>query len=117
MEKLDDFTLNLLGNDEVLAVDQDPLGRQATCVLTNGDVRIYLKPLADGGHAVGFFNLDSKSVNLDFNQFDKIGLTGELHVRDLWREQDVANVDAVSDVLPMTLPAHGVMLYKVTAGK
>jgi alpha-galactosidase len=57
MTKLDNFALNLLSNDEVLAVDQDELGKQATCVLTNGDVRIYEKELADGGRAVGFFNL------------------------------------------------------------
>jgi hypothetical protein len=59
MTKFDDFTLNLLSNDEVLALDQDALGKEATCVVTNGDVRVYEKELEDGGRALGFFNLGS----------------------------------------------------------
>ncbi len=117
MEKFDDFTLNLLSNDEVLAVDQDALGQEATCVATNGTVRIYAKALADGGRAVGFFNLDSTPANLSFNQFAAAGLSGKLHVRDLWRQQDLAGVNTDGGSLPLTLPAHGVMLYKFTAAK
>jgi alpha-galactosidase len=112
MTKLDDFTLNLLSNDEVLAVDQDELGRQATCVLTNGDVRIYAKELADGGRAVGFFNLGATPVKIAFTNFAKLNLSGKQTVRDLWRQQDVAVVDVTKDSLPLTIPAHGVMLNK-----
>ncbi|RZM05718.1 MAG: alpha-galactosidase, partial [Pedobacter sp.] len=43
MEKLDAFTLNLLTNDEVIAVNQDPLGKQGVCVDTVGDMRVYKK--------------------------------------------------------------------------
>jgi len=114
MEKLDDFTLNLLCNDEVLALDQDALGQQATCVFTNGDMRVYVKPLEDGGHGVGFFNLGTKPVKLNFNQFAEIGFKGKLRVRDLWRQQNMPVVNTSKDTLSMTLPAHGVMLYKFT---
>jgi alpha-galactosidase len=117
MEKLDDFTLNLLSNDEVLAVDQDALGHEATCVATNGSVRIYAKPLEDGSHAVGFFNLDSQPVTLDFKDFTGIGLSGQLHVRDLWRQKDLADLDAQAGTLPLTVPAHGVILCKFSTGK
>jgi len=116
MTKFDDFTLNLLCNDEVLALDQDALGKSATCVLTNGDVRVFEKELEDGGRALGFFNLGSTPVNLDFNQLAQIGFTGEQHVRDLWRQNDLPDVDA-NGVLTMTIPVHGVMLYKLTAAK
>ena len=114
MTKFDDFTLNLLSNDEVLAIDQDALGKSATCVLTNGDVRIYIKELEDGGRALGFFNLGSAPVNLDFNQLASLGFTGKQHVRDLWRQKDLATVDAANGILPLTIPAHGVVLYKLT---
>ena len=77
MTKLDDFTLNLLTNDEVLALDQDALGKEATCVVTNGDVRVYEKELEDGGRALGFFNLGSAPVSLEFNQLAQLGFTGE----------------------------------------
>jgi alpha-galactosidase len=115
MTKFDDFTLNLLSNDEVLALDQDALGKEATCVLTNGDVRIYKKELADGGRALGFFNLGTAPVNLDFNQLAALGFSGKQHVRDLWRQTNLADVDAANGVLPLAIPAHGVLLYKLTA--
>jgi alpha-galactosidase len=135
MTKFDDFTLNLLCNDEVLALDQDALGKSATCVLTNGSVRVFEKQLEDGGHALGFFNLGASPVNLDFKQFSQIGfgkkwlrgkisesigahyISGKQHVRDLWRQSDLPDVDLANGVLPLTIPAHGVMLYKLTAAK
>jgi alpha-galactosidase len=117
MTKLDDFTLNLLSNDEVLALDQDALGREAAFVLTNGDVRVFEKELADGGRALGFFNLGPAPVNVQFNQLAQISLTGEQHVRDLWRQKNLPDVDAAKGILPLTIPAHGVALYKFTAAK
>ncbi|MGD0746122.1 MAG: NPCBM/NEW2 domain-containing protein [Verrucomicrobiota bacterium] len=117
MEKLDDFTLNLLSNDEVLALDQDALGKEATCVVTSGDLRVYEKELADGGHALGFFNLGSEPVDLKFNQLGQLGFTGRQHVRDLWRQQNLTDVDPVNGALPLAIPAHGVALYKLAAVK
>jgi alpha-galactosidase len=115
MTRLDDFTLNLLENDEVLALDQDALGKEATCVVTNGDVRIYQKQLEDGNRALGFFNLGSAPASLEFNQLAQLGFTGAQHVRDLWRQTNLPDVDAATGVLKMTIPVHGVVLYKLTA--
>jgi len=115
MTKLDDFTLNLLSNDEVLAVDQDALGKSATCVLNAGDVRVFEKELEDGGRAFGFFNLGTAPVKLDFNQLAPLGCQGKLHVRDLWRQSDLPDVEATNGILPLNIPAHGVRLYKLTA--
>ncbi|HEX5399308.1 MAG TPA: putative Ig domain-containing protein [Verrucomicrobiae bacterium] len=117
MTKLDDFTLNLLENDEVLALDQDALGKEATCVVTNGELRVYEKQLEDGGHALGFFNLGSTPLDLNFDQLAQLGFHGEQHVRDLWRQQNLPDVDAATGVLKMTIPVHGVVLYKLTAIK
>ena len=113
MEKFDDFTLNLLGNDEVLALDQDALGKQATCVLTTGNMKVYEKDLEDGGRAFGFFNLGEEPVKMDFTGFAQFGLTGQQHVRDLWRQQDLADVNVTNGVLPLAIPRHGVFLYKL----
>ena len=119
MTKLDDFTLNLLSNDEVLALDQDALGKEATCVVTNGEVRVYEKELEDGGRAIGFFNLGAAPAKLEFNEFAKLGLAGKQRVRDLWRQQDLPDVtDSMKDSFSVPIPAHGVQLYKFTsAGK
>jgi alpha-galactosidase len=115
MEKFDAFTLNLLSNDEVLALDQDALGKQATCVITNSDVRVYEKEMEDGSRALGFFNLGAGPVELRFAEFAKLGLIGKQHVRDLWRQENLADVDAATGSLSMTIPGHGVLLYKLSA--
>jgi alpha-galactosidase len=111
MEKLDDFTMNLLTNDEVIAINQDPLGKQATCVQTIGDVRIYVKALEDGSHAVGFTNFGQEKAELTYSDFKKLGLKGNLNVRDLWRQKDLASVNSENGKLPLSIPAHGVLLY------
>ena len=101
----------------MLAIDQDALGKQATCVVTNGDVRVYEKELEDGGRALGFFNLGPAPANLDFKSLAQFGLTGKQHVRDLWRQQNLPDVNAADGVLPLAIPAHGVVLYKLTKAK
>jgi alpha-galactosidase len=72
---------------------------------------------SDGGRALGFFNLGSEPANLEFNQLAQLGFAGAQHVRDLWRQQDLPDVGAASGVLKMTIPVHGVVLYKLTAVK
>jgi alpha-galactosidase len=117
MTKFDDFTLNLLSNDEVLALDQDALGKEATCVIKDGDVRVYEKKLEAGGRALGFFNLGPVPAKFEFNRLGSLGYKGRLHVRDLWRQSDLPDVDAANGILRLTIPAHGVVLCKLTAAK
>jgi alpha-galactosidase len=115
MTKLDDFTLNLLENDEVLALDQDALGNQATCAFKEGELHIYKKALEDGGHVLGFFNLGAEAMDLQFGEFGRFGFAGQLHVRDLWRQKDLAELNAATGSLELKIPPHGVALYKFTA--
>ncbi len=117
MEKLDDFTLNLLTNDEVIEINQDPLGKQATCLQTIGELRIFVKELEDGNRAVGFCNFGIDIVELQYKDFEKIGLNGKFKVRDLWRQQDVSTIDTNTGELLLKIPAHGVILYKFSSLK
>ena len=124
MTKLDAFTLNLLTNDEVIAVNQDELGKQATCVFrleeVDGkvaDLRVYAKDLADGSRAIAFFNLGAEPVKLPFKDFPKLGLSGRQTARDLWRQQDIISLDTSKGSMPLSLPGHGVLLTKFTAAK
>lgn len=112
MAQLDDFTLSLLTNDEVIAVNQDPLGKQATLVDEEDAVVIYAKPLEDGSMAVGFFNRGS-SVARGRLTWKSVGIRGEQTVRDLWRQQDVgkSGEEFVTDIAP-----HGVRLVKLYPG-
>lgn len=110
LEKLDDFTLSLLTNDEVLAVDQDSLGSSARCVVTNGNVRIYVKNLADGSRAVGLFNLDQENTRLTANWSD-LKISGAQAVRDLWRQKDLGWFDSGFTTI---INPHGVVLIRLT---
>lgn len=109
MAKLDDFTLNLLTNDEVLAVDQDELGEQALCVSTNGDLRVYAKNLTDGSKAVGLFNLSATGATVTANWSD-LKISGKQTVRDLWRQKDLGQF---TDKFEMNVAPHGAELFRI----
>jgi alpha-galactosidase len=113
MTKLDEFTLNLLTNDEVLDVSQDPLGRQAARIVKDGSLEIWAKDLADGSKAVGLFNLgeDESPITL---KWAGLGLSGKQRVRDLWRQQDLGKF---TGQFQTSVPRHGVVLVKVGSGK
>lgn len=106
---LDDFTLGLLTNDEVLEINQDSLGRQATCIARQGDIRVYAKPLEDGSWAVGLFNLGPKPAEASLNWSD-LKLKGKQRVRNLWAQQDAG---AFEDKYQAAVASHGVVLLRL----
>ena len=111
MSQLDDFTLGLLTNDEVLAVDQDALAKPAVKAWEKDKAQVWVKPLKGGAKAIGVFNLDDKPVKLAI-PFAGVGLQGTQKLRDCWRQQDLGG-HAGSYTVDM--PAHGVVLLKATA--
>jgi len=111
MERLDPFTLGLLSNDEVLALDQDSLGLPAVRVGTVGAIDVFMKTLEDGSKALGLFNRSRQSETSTYNKLGRIGLAGKHHVRDLWRQQDLEDTGGS---LKLTIPGHGVVLLKLT---
>jgi alpha-galactosidase len=117
MEQLDEFTYNLLTNDEVIEINQDPLGKEAICVQTMGDFRIYVKELEDGSRAVGFCNFGLDGFDISYKDFDKLGIAGKYKVRDLWRQKDLSNIESKKSQIALKVPAHGVLLYKFTSVK
>ena len=113
LEKLDDFTLGLLTNDEVLEVDQDALGKQAMQVGGAGDLKIYAKPLDDGSLAVGLFNTGGVAATVTANWSD-LKLKGQQRVRDLWRQKDLG---IFTDKFEASVAPHGVVLVKISTTK
>jgi len=108
MTKLDDFTLNLLSNDEVLEVSQDPLGRQAARVARNGTTEVWAKNMEDGSKAAGLFNLGEEDAPVTAS-WSELGLTGKQTVRDLWRQVDLGRF---TGQFQTTVPRHGVVLVR-----
>jgi hypothetical protein len=111
MSRLDDFTLGLLTNDEVLAIDQDALARPASRSWDKDGIQVWIKPLSDGSKAVGIFNLNDKPQKLTL-PLSGIGLPPTIKVRDCWRQQELG---ILHNSLPLTVPGHGVVLLKVRA--
>ena len=109
MTKLDEFTLNLLTNDEVLEVNQDPLGRAAGRVAKHGSVEIWAKEMEDGSKVVGLFNLGEESAQASV-KWAELGWKGKHRVRDLWRQQDLGKL---GEEFSVQVPRHGVVLIKV----
>ncbi len=113
MTQLDDFTLSLLTNDEVLEVNRDPLGRQAGRVAKDGDLEIWAKDMEDGSKAVGLFNRGRESARVTANWSD-LGLTGKQKVRDLWRQKDLGKF---SNKFEADVSKHGVVLVRIWPAK
>jgi len=109
LTKLDDFTLNLLTNDEVLEVNQDELGKQAGRIAQEGETQVWAKPMADGSWAVGLFNLGPAPLAVTAD-LSLLGITGKAAVRDLWRQQDLP---PATGKVTLTIPRHGCALLRV----
>ena len=113
LETLDPFTLSLLTNDEVLDLDQDPLGLQARDIDVAGGEAL-VKKLADGSVAVGLFNTGETPATVSVT-WAEAGLAGKQRVRDLWRQKDLGAFEggfSAKDV-----PRHGVVLVKLTTAQ
>lgn len=127
MANIDDFTLNLLTNREVIAVDQDPLVAPAVKIMTENG-QIWYKKLYDGSYAVGLFHVDPYFILWDQDSaeaiqnktykmqldFSKLGIQGEVTIRDLWRQKDLGDF---KNNFQADIPYHGVRFVKVTPKK
>ena len=109
LTRLDDFTLGLLTNREVLDVNQDLLGKQGSKVLQDGKIQVWLKQLSDGSLAVGIFNLGDQPLKYKL-EFDKINLNGNYQVRDIWKQK---NIYEKNSSLEVSINRHDVMLVKL----
>jgi alpha-galactosidase len=109
MSKLDEFTLNVLCNSEVIDIDQDSLGKQGEIVRKTENELILKKPLDDGSIAVGLFNLtnEARSISVDWRE---LGLEGSQAVRDVWRQ---SNLGSFAETFSATVQGHSVILVRL----
>ena len=127
IEQLDAFTLNLLTNDEVIAIDQDPLGKSARLIEDKDGIQIWAKQLQDGSYAVGLFNVGdfgktpesyfrwgdetAKKYTLDLT---KISSSRRYTLRDVWRQKDLG---IFTGIFSTEIRHHGVVLLRMFPGK
>ena len=107
--RLDDFTLGLLTNDEIIEVDQDPLGRPGRRVAKDGDLEVWAREMEDGSLAVGLFNRGGGMAEVTARWAD-LGLAETQRVRDLWRQEDIG---IFSDAFTAYVARHGVVMVRM----
>jgi alpha-galactosidase len=99
-------TKSILLNKDVIAIDQDPLGKQGDRVSAEGPYEVWSKPLKDGSLAVGLFNRghDAEQMSLPLQ---KLGLSASSKIHNVWNPSDNGHG-------PWMVPEHGVVLLRIT---
>ena len=103
-------TMSILTNRDVIAVDQDPLGRQGVQVASAGGLNVLAKPLANGDVSVVLFNETGATATISTTAA-AIGKTGAASytLTDLW----TGAVSSISGTISASVPAHGTVMYRV----
>ncbi|MER6027230.1 NPCBM/NEW2 domain-containing protein [Streptomyces sp. NPDC001851] len=112
LRKASPATFGILDNKDVIAVDQDPLGKQGTVVSSAGGRWVIAKEMKDGSRAVALFN-ESGTAQRIATTAAAVGLPGAAAytLRDLWQHSDYNTAGTIA----ATVPAHGTVLLRVSA--
>ena len=89
LRKVSEDDRRILLNPEIIAINQDPLGKAAERKVMTDDYQIYVRPLADGSHAVALLNTSDKPLALTAD-FARLGIPGKYTIRDVWQHKDIA---------------------------
>ncbi len=111
MGAIDDFTRGLLCNPEMIAINQDVLGRCAAPVRMDDDVWILKKELSDGTCAIGLFDLSKQGDREISVTLADLGIKRSCRMRDAWRQK---NVGTLTDPLTVRVGPRGcAVLHRV----
>jgi alpha-galactosidase len=107
---LNDFTLNILCNPEVIEINQDPLGKAARVIAKTDDTFVMVKDLEDGSKAIGLCNSGEGPSSIAV-KWSEIGIDGKQIVRDLWRQK---NLGAFKEKFKATVPRRSVLMVRIS---
>lgn len=110
LNRMDDFTFNLLANPEVLKINQDTLGKQGKKIISDNNIHVWTKPLADGKVAVGIFNFGDHSVSYSLPVSQIMNTPAK--ILDAWKISDLPYSGEKS--IPLKVNRHGVHLLVFT---
>ena len=105
-------TLQLLKNTELIAINQDVLGKQATRFMTSNGREIWIKPLSNKELAVCFFNRNEQEwdVEFDWTTLTSLEKNHKYSLRDVWQHKDIGTTE---ELFKANIPAHGAILLKL----
>jgi alpha-galactosidase len=105
----------ILTNPDVIAIDQDRLGREGTRIYSEGEVDVWTRHLSGGAMAIAVINAGSDRVSTHpFHlSLAKLGLHGTQHAKDLWTGKEMD----LTDDMPLEIPSHDILLVRVATPK
>jgi len=109
IRSMSDDTKEILLNKELIAIDQDKLGRQGTRVTKDGRTETWMKLLSNGDLAVAMFNRDDRD-QLMIVKWSDLGITGKHEVRDVWHHADRGRI---KDLFEAEVSSHGAVVIRV----
>jgi alpha-galactosidase len=102
-------TLSILTNRDVIAIDQDALGKQGDRVAAEGPLEVWARPLANGDKAIAIFNRWTMPLTMTFD-LKAAGINGSAHLQDLWGKKDLGSFKGTYTT--SVVPPHGVILLR-----
>jgi alpha-galactosidase len=104
---------SILTNREIIAIDQDPLGKEADRIYAEGPIEIWARPLADESRVLAIFNFGEqrsylRGVSLHLEQ---VGAANGWHARDVWMAKELG---PISDFTQFTIPRHGSVILRLS---
>ncbi len=106
-------TLSLLTNRDVIAIDQDPLGRQGRRVVQRGPLEVWTRPLQDKRTAVGLFNRGAVPAQIEVS-FAELGIDGRAGGLDVWAQR---SLEVLERKVSAEVEPHGVVLLVLEPSK
>jgi alpha-galactosidase len=106
-------TIALLTNREVIAIDQDPLGRTGRRVVQRGPLEVWTRPLEGERTAVALFNRDAAPAKVEAT-FAELGIEGRVSAIDVWAERSLG---ALEGSVSAEVEPHGVLLLVLQPSK
>jgi alpha-galactosidase len=110
LTKMTPETVSILMNKEVIAVDQDAIGKQGDRAYATDGLEVWTKPLQGGAVAVGLFNRTSAPTSMTLRLAD-IGWQGRAAARNLWNHQDIG---VLSQNYTVVVQRHGVVMLRIS---
>ena len=106
---------DILTNRDVIAIDQDRLGREGTRIYSEGEVDIWTRHLSGGAMAVAIVNAGSDRYSTHPFHLDlaRLGLHGPQKGKDLWTGKEVT----LSDHMPIEIASHDILLVRIPQPK
>lgn len=87
-------TRHILMNKDILAIDQDPLGKQAERKVDDDTWAVFVKPLSNGDYALGVLNKSDQTRSFKTG-LDDLGLKGEFDRFDVWTKEDKHHIHQI----------------------